>query len=192
MNQHKHIHLARRKMSRMVEEIYTALLLSGLIIHGMQPGPLLISSHPEFVYFVFIMVELAAIFVVVSELLTKRWFPFLLKVPYHYLYSAILVMCYVGAYTSTSSIFNVFMMVFFLFIGILFQMADIPASPMILAFILAENLESYFRKGFSYTDQGVLPFVTRPVSLAFLLLAAFSVFWPIISAKMQQRKKAKV
>ena len=169
----------------------TALLLSGLIVHGLQPGPLLISTHPDFVYFVFVMVLLAAIFVCVGELLTKRWFPFLLKVPYHYLYSAILVMCYVGAYTSTSSMFNVFMMVVFLFIGVLFQMADIPSSPMILAFILAENLESYFRKGFSYTDQGVLPFFTRPVSLAFLLLAAFSVFWPMISEK-RKAKKAKM
>ena len=76
-------------------------------------------------------------------------------------------------------------------IGVLFQMADIPSSPMILAFILAENLESYFRKGFSYTDQGVLPFFTRPVSLAFLLLAAFSVFWPMISEK-RKAKKAKM
>ncbi|MGI6029101.1 MAG: tripartite tricarboxylate transporter permease [Candidatus Heteroscillospira sp.] len=168
----------------------TALLLSGLIVHGLQPGPLLISTNPEFVYFVFTCVLLAAIFVMVVELSTKRWFPYLLKIPYHYLYGAILVMCYVGAYTATSSMFNVFMMVLFLGVGILFQMADIPSSPMILAFILAHNLESYFRKGFSYTDQGALPFITRPVSLAFLLIAAFSVFWPVIKTHFSKSRTA--
>lgn len=173
-------------------DVPTALLLSGLIIHGLQPGPLLISTNPEFVYFVFLCVLLAAVFVLVLELFTKRWFPYLLKVPYHYLYSAILVMCYVGAYTATSSMFNVFMMVLFLGVGILFSMADIPSSPMILAFILASNLESYFRKGFSYTDQGALPFITRPVSLAFLLLSAFSIFWPLISMQLKKKKTAKI
>jgi putative tricarboxylic transport membrane protein len=170
----------------------TALLLSGLIIHGLQPGPLFIRSNPKFADFVFITVLVSAVFILVLQLFTKRWFPLLLKAPYHYLYSGILIMCYVGGFTAASSMFNVYMMIVFMVIGILFTMADIPSSPMILAFILCKNLESYFRKGYSYTPEGIVPFFTRPVSLIFLLIAVFSFVSPYFNHLIDSMKKKRI
>lgn len=156
----------------------TALLLSGLIIHGLQPGPLFISSNPDLSFMIFAAVLLCAVFVVILQLFTKRWFPYLLKAPYNYLYTIILVMCFVGAYTASSTMFNVVMMILFAAIGMLFEIADIPTSPMILGYVLFGNLESYFRKGISYSTNGIITFFTRPVSLLFILIAVFSVIWP--------------
>ena len=168
----------------------TALLLAGLIIHGLQPGPLLFSSNPDIVYLIFACVLLGAVLVLVFELLTQRWFSYLLKAPYHYLYSAILLMCFVGAYTASNSMLNVWFMVFFGVVGLMFEAAKVPVSPMILAFILEGNLESYFRKGMSYSNNGALAFITRPISLIFLLIAVISVAWPYIKPLFKGKKKA--
>ncbi|MGE4353880.1 MAG: tripartite tricarboxylate transporter permease [Oscillospiraceae bacterium] len=169
-------------------DVPTALLISGLIIHGLQPGPLLFTSNPEIVYLVFACVLVATVLVLGFQLFSKRWFPYLLKAPYHYLYSAILLMCFVGAYTASTSMFNVWLMIAFGIIGLMFEMAEIPVSPMILAFILAGNLESYFRKGMSYADNGILAFVTRPISLLFLTIAVVSVIWPYLKSLFIKQK----
>lgn len=168
----------------------TALLLSGLMIHGLQPGPLMITANPKISYVIFAATLVSAILVVVMQLFGKRWFPYLLKVPYHYLYGVILVMCFIGGYTSSNTMFNVVMMLVFAGVSILMDMAKIPTSPFILAFILGPNLEQYFRKGMSYGDNGILDFVYRPVSLIFLLVAVVSVAWPYVKEALDKKKKA--
>lgn len=167
----------------------TALLLSGLMIHGLQPGPLFISSNPQLAYFFFVAAFVAAIVVLVMEFAGMRWFPYLLKVPYHYLYSSILIMCFVGAFTSNNTVFNIGMMLVFALLGIIMDVGKIPNSPMVLAYILGPKLEEYFRKGISYSDHGISTFVTRPVSLLFLVIAVVSVAWPYLKPLLKKRSK---
>lgn len=168
----------------------TALLLSGLMIHGLQPGPMFISLNPEIAYLIFACVAVSALVVLALQLGFKRYFPLLLKIPYHFLYGVILIMCFIGAFTSGNSMFTVGMMLVFAVVGILFKMGNIPTSPMILAFILGPKLEEYFRKGVSYSPDGLITFITRPVSALFLFIAVASVVYPIIKEKLQQKKEA--
>ncbi|PNV59870.1 Tat pathway signal protein [Clostridium sp. chh4-2] len=168
----------------------TALLLSGLMIHGLQPGPLMIGANPQVSYVIFAATLVAAVLVLFMQLFGMRWFPYLLKVPYHYLYGIILVMCFVGGYTSSNTMFNVVMMLVFAGLSILMDMAKIPSSPFILAFILGPKLEEYFRKGVSYGNNGIADFVLRPVSLIFLLVAVVSVAWPYIKDMLNKKKSA--
>ncbi len=168
----------------------TALLLSGLMIHGLQPGPMFIASSPDIAYLIFACVAVSAVVVLALQLGFKRYFPLLLKVPYHFLYSVILIMCFIGAFTSGNSMFTVGMMLVFAVVGVIFKMAGIPTSPMILAFILGPKLEEYFRKGVSYSEDGIITFFTRPVSALFLLVAVLSVVYPIIKAKYLDKKAA--
>ncbi|QAT51200.1 Tat pathway signal protein [Caproiciproducens sp. NJN-50] len=168
----------------------TALLLSALILHGLQPGPLMMQSSPGVTYMIFMACLVAAIIVLLLELVFKRWFPLLLKVPYHYLYSVIIVMCYVGAFTQTNTMFNVYMMVACAILGIGLMIAEIPMSPLILAFILGPNVENYFRKGMSYGGNSIAPFFTRPVSLIFLLIAFLVMLSPYIKDFRSRRKQA--
>lgn len=156
----------------------TALLLSGLMIHGLQPGPLLIQSAPNLVYLIFAAVMVSAVFVLFEEFFGMRWFPNLLRLPYHYLYGVILVMCFIGAYTSTNTTFNIACVLFFAGLGVVMDIFRIPTSPLILSFILGRKLEEYFRKGVSYAKGSYAPFLTRPLSLIFIMLAVLMVLWP--------------
>ncbi len=168
----------------------TALLLSGLMIHGLQPGPLLISSNPQLVYLIFAAVMVSAVFVVAEQFFGMRWFPLLLKAPYHYLYGVILVMCFIGAYTSTNTTFNILCVLFFAGIGIMLDVFKIPTSPLILAFILGPKLEEYFRKGVSYAKGDYTQFFVRPISALFLLVALICLLSPYIKPLLGKKKAA--
>ena len=74
-------------------------------------------------------------------------------------------------------------------IGILMAVGNLPLSPFILAYILGPMLENNLRKGLTYTDQGFLPFLTRPVSLILLLVAVGSLVWPFIREKRAEKRK---
>jgi putative tricarboxylic transport membrane protein len=167
----------------------TALLLSGLMIHGLQPGPLLISSNPQIVYLIFAVVMVSAFFVLAEQFFGMRWFPYLLKLPYHYLYGIILLMCVIGAFTSTNTTFNILCGLVFAALGVVLDIFKIPTSPLILAFILGGKVEEYFRKGVSYARGDYSEFFTRPVSLIFLLIALFSVFGPYLKKLLPAKKK---
>lgn len=169
----------------------TALLLSGLMIHGLQPGPMFISQSPEIAYLIFSCVAVSALVVLALQLVFKRYFPMLLKVPYHYLYGTVLIMCFIGAFTSGNSMFTVGIMLVFSLLGIILKIADIPTSPLILSFILGPKLEEYFRKGVSYSEEGAITFLTRPVSALFLLVAVLSILWPYIKKFINANKTAK-
>ena len=156
------------------------LLLSGMTIHGLQPGPMFIQQNPVLANLIFLCVLFSAILIFFTEIFTKRWFPYLLKAPYHYLYSAILILCLMGAFSSTTSMFSVGLVVAFGVLGVLMDMFELPMTPLMLAFILGGKIESYFRMGCSYAKGSLAPFVTRPISCIFLLIAVFSLLSPLI------------
>lgn len=166
----------------------TALLLSGLMIHGLQPGPLLLSSNPQIVYLIFATVLLSAIFVLAEQFFGMRWFPLLLKLPYHYLYGIILVMCFIGAFTSSNTTYNIVCVLAFAALGILLDIFKIPTSPLILSFILGNKLEEYFRKGVSYARGDYSAFFTRPISLLFLCIALISLLSPYLKPLLTKKK----
>ena len=83
--------------------------------------------------------------------------------------------------------FSVVLVVGFGLLGILMDMFGMPATPMMLSFILGGKIESYFRMGCSYARGSLLPFVTRPVSLIFILIAVFSVVGPVITKQVKKR-----
>ncbi len=168
----------------------TALLMTALMVHGLQPGPMFITSQPKLVYVIFACVLLSAIVVVLMQTLGIRWFPAMLKIPYHYLFGVILIICIAGAFASQNNIITIFAAIVFGAIGILLNYFDLPNAPMILTFVLGSKIEEYFRKGISYTDKGIMPFITRPVSLLFLVLAVLSVLWPMVKPYIKKKQKA--
>ncbi|RDY31851.1 tripartite tricarboxylate transporter permease [Lachnotalea glycerini] len=167
------------------------LLLSAMTIHGLQAGPLFISQNPSLSYMIFAAVLVSAVLIFFIELLTKRWFPYLLKAPYHYLYSAILMICFVGAFSSTTSQFSIYLMLIFGVVGIILDIAEIPMSPLMLAYILGSNLETYFRRGCSYAAGDMTTFFTRPVSCIFLVIGIYSLFKPLVVFLIKKSKAVK-
>ncbi len=168
----------------------TVLLLSAMTIHGLQAGPMFIKTNPVLANLIFAIVLVSAILIFVTELLTKRWFPLLLKAPYHYLFSAIMMICFMGAFSASTSMFSVYMVLAFGALGIFMDAFKIPSTPLMLAFILGGKIESNFRMGCSYAKGDLTSFITRPISLAFILIAVFSVVGPIIKDALKKKKAA--
>ena len=156
----------------------TALMLGGLVIHGVESGPLMFRNQPVMVYCIFVAAIFGAIFVLMGEVFGMKALPMLLTVPYHYLYPAIVVLCFAGVYISSGNIFAVFASIFFTLLGIWMQFAGIPNSPFTLAFVLSTILETYFRRALSYS--GIGTFFTRPISCMLIVFSLATVFWPII------------
>ena len=169
----------------------TVMLLSALTIHGLQAGPLFIGSHPDLANMIFAALLLAAVLVFVVELLTKRWFPKLLNAPYHYLYGAIVMICFMGAFASGNTMFGVYQALVFCVFGILMMVLDIPMSPLMLSYILGQKLEYYFRLGCSYAEGNYFSFFTRPISCIFLLIGLYSLFSPLIKKGIEKAKARK-
>jgi len=167
----------------------TSLLLGGLMIHGIEAGPLLLTNSANFVYTFFATVFFAAILTLLLQYFGMRSFPLMLKLPYHYLYSAIAVICFVGAYSDTNSLTNCWLMLFFVAISLFLVYGKFPTAPLILGFILGPMLESNLRKGLTYADTGILSFFTRPISCVLLLFAFASLFFPLIRSKMDKKKQ---
>ena len=157
----------------------TAILLGGLMIHGIQPGPMLFLTQGEFVYTIFAALILSAVMMLILEFWGLRVFIRLLAIPKHILLPIIVVLCAVGAFGLASRIFDIWTILGFGVLGYAFVKAGIPTAPFIIGFILGPMAETNFRRGLQLADGDATSFLTNPISGAFLALAAASVGWQI-------------
>ena len=169
----------------------TAMLIAALTIHGLQAGPLFMVEQKDLAMLIFACVLVSAIVTYIIQVITKRWFPYILKVPYHYLYTVILVISFIGGYGISNNIFDIYVMLFLCLLSVFMSIAGLPTSPLVLAFILEPKLEGYFRRGISYAHGSYAEFFTRPVSCILLLIAVACVVWPFISDAIKKRKNNK-
>ncbi len=166
----------------------TALLLAALTIQGVQAGPLMIRNYPVLVYVCYLAAIIAATGVFLVEIIGMPLFPSFLKIPYHYLYPGIIAMIFLGAFINTSSMFGVYTMVTLALIGVLLNALEIPGTPFILSYVLGNMIEANLRRGLSYSDWTA--FLTRPVSMAFIIAAVASMVMPFIQSALQKKKNS--
>jgi len=169
----------------------TAILLGALMIHGLEPGPLLFDRNPTIVYALFLAVIFSALLTMFLEFGGMRLFPHILKIPYHYLYTAVFIFAVIGAYSSTKTMFNVGEMMVFGIIGMALVLLDIPLTPMLLSFILGPMIEKYVRRAYSYSKGDWSLFLTRPISAILLLIAIAVVLMPVIKKLWAKYKQSK-
>lgn len=117
-------------------------------------------------------------------------FPRILKTPYHYLYSIIILMCFVGVYSNGKVMFNVLMFLVFSLVGLFMAYAGLSTAPFALAYVLGGILETNLRRGLGYSSNGFLMFLERPVSACLLFIAVASLTWPWIK-KLFSKKEPK-
>src|SRR5699024_1430686 len=164
----------------------TALLLGGLILHGFNPGPMLIENNGDIVYAIFAALIIANILMGLFLFLGMRGFIRLLSIPQPILLPIIIALCVVGAYGVNNRVFDVGALFFFGIIGYLMIKGNFPLTPIILGFILGPILEENLRRGLMMSDGDFTPFFTEPISAAFLLLALLSVLFTLFN---NNRKK---
>lgn len=166
----------------------TTVMLAALILYGVQPGPLLFQNHPEIAWPVIASLYLGNFALLALNLpLIPMWVR-ILKIPYWILYPCILVLAVVGAYSVRSSIFDLYLLLAFSALGYAFRKLDIPAAPLLMAFVLGPEAETAVRQSLILSDNNPLIFVQRPISATVLALAAAVVALSIYS---QRRARAK-
>jgi len=156
-----------------------AVLLGALMIHGLQPGPMLFAQQKEFVWGVIASMYIGNVMCLVLNLpLIPLWVSFL-KIPYPLLGSSIIVICVIAAYGVRNSMFDVWIMLAFGFLGYLMRKLEFPAIPLIIALILGDRVENSLRQSLTMSRGSFLIFLTRPIALGFLLMAAASVIYSL-------------
>lgn len=153
----------------------TAIFLGGLTIHGISPGPLIFDKSGQYVYGIFIALIIANIFMLIFERAGLKVFVKLLDIPKHILLPIIMVCCVVGAYSSNSRIFDVWCVLVFGLMGLVFKKLKVPTTPLIIGFILGKMAEENLRRALQASDGAIGVFFTRPISLVFLVIAFLSV-----------------
>ncbi len=161
----------------------TAMLLGGLTIKGITPGPLMFTQNIDIVYAIFLTMIIGSIAMLLIEFYGLRWFAALLNVPKYYLLPGIFIFCVIGAFGVSNRIFDVWTLLLFGALGYIFHKLDIPSSPFILGFIIGPLMEINLRRGLMFSQGDFTPFLTEPISAAFLIAALISMILSVIRAK---------
>jgi putative tricarboxylic transport membrane protein len=152
-----------------------AIFFSALIIHGIQPGPLLIKQHPDLFWGLVASLYLGNFLLLILNLpLISMWVK-VLEIPYKLLFPLILLFCLIGAYSMNNVVFDLYVMIFFGVVGWIMKKFGYEGAPLILAYVLGPMLENSLRQSLLISGGSFLIFVSRPISaialgIAFLLL----------------------
>lgn len=149
------------------------------MIHGLTPGPLLFTNSPDIVYGIFAACIIANMIMLILEMVGMRIFVRLLSIPKYILLPVVLVLCTVGAFGVNSRLFDVQSVVLFGIMGYLMSKFKLPVAPIVLSFILGELVETNLRRGLMMHQGSFLPFLTRPISAAFLLISVVFIAWTV-------------
>jgi putative tricarboxylic transport membrane protein len=160
--------------------VVMALLLGALIIHGLTPGPLLLSQHPELFWGVVASMYVGnAMLLALNLPLIGMWVQ-LLRVPYAILFPLIVLFCLIGAYSINNSSFDVAVMLTFGVIGYLMKKLSLEAAPLVLAFVLGPMMETALRQSLIKSKGSFSIFFTRPISAVCILIALALMVAPLL------------
>jgi putative tricarboxylic transport membrane protein len=160
--------------------VVMAMLLGALIIHGVTPGPLLLSQHPDLFWGVVSSMYVGnAMLLVLNLPLIGIWVQ-LLRVPYSILFPLIILFCLIGAYSINNSSTDVLIMLVFGVIGYLMKKLSLDAAPMVLAFVLGPMMETALRQSLIKSRGSFSIFFTRPISATCLIIAIILMVIPLL------------
>jgi putative tricarboxylic transport membrane protein len=148
-----------------------SVLLGGFLMYGLQPGPSLFEKNPDFVWALIASMYVGNIMLLVLNLPLVGLWANRLRIPYPRLAPAILVFCFVGAFSVRDSLFDVWVALFFALLGYIMRKLDYPATPLVLCTILASLLEVSLKQTLSISQGSLLILLSRPISLTLIVFA---------------------
>ncbi len=167
-----------------------AVLLGGLMIWGLQPGPLMFVEQKDFVWGLIASMYLGNIVGLIVVLTCVPLFASILRVPFAIIAPAIIVICAIGAYTVHTSIFDVYMMMAFGVLGYLFKKLDYPIAPLVLALVLGDAAETSFRQSMLISQGSLTVFFSNWLVGIITALSLLLLFWPLISLLIARLRRA--
>ena len=169
--------------------VMMALFIGALMIHGVQPGPLLINQHPDIFWGTVASMYIGNSMLLLLNLPLLGMWVKLLKVPYHTLFPLILLFTLIGSYSTSNNTFDVYMLVFFGLLGYLLRKLEYELAPLVFAFVLGPMFENNLRQALIMSDGSFLVFLSRPISAVCILIAAVLLLLSTVSAARKRREK---
>ena len=157
-----------------------AVLLGGLLIWGLQPGPMLFVEQKDFVWGLIASMYLGNIVGLIVVLTTVPWWAAILRIPFSVIAPVIIVICAIGAYTVHSSMFDVWLMLIFGVLGYLFKKLKYPLAPLVLALVLGDMAESSFRQAMLLSQGSLSIFWSNGLVGSIAGLAILMLVWPLL------------
>ncbi len=166
-----------------------AVLLGGLLIWGLQPGPLLFVEQKDFVWGLIASMYLGNLAGLIIVLTCVPLFAAILRIPFSIIAPVIIVICAIGAYTVHNAMLDIWFMLLFGVIGYVFKKLDYPLAPLVLALVLGDRAEDSFRQSMLISQGEVSVFFSNWLVGGITALSLVMLFWPLIS-KVQSRLRA--
>lgn len=155
----------------------TAIMIGGLTIHGIIPGPMLMVSNQDLVYSVFIAMLLANILMIFFGLKASSWFAKILNIPYGYVGPSIIVLCMTGVYALRNNIIDLVIMIICGLFSYFFQKLKYPIAPLIIGLVLGPIAEVNLRRAMILADFDVLSICMKPITGTLLVLSLLSLLY---------------
>jgi len=169
----------------------TAVLLGGLMLWGLNPGPMLFESEPEFAWGLIASLFISNLVALFIAMISIPLMAKVIRVPTGVMIPAIVTVCFVGAYATTNSMFGVVVMIIGGILGYIFQKNDYPIAPLLLAYVLSSSLEINVRRALVISQGSLSIFFTRPISLVLMIVFFSFILAPVIRnviAKAREKK----
>ncbi len=167
----------------------SAILIGALLIHGIQPGPLLFANNQSFVFSIVFLLVFAAVLIMVIGLLGAKPLAKVLSIPPAWLWAGIILFGTVGSYALNNAVADVWAMFAAGVVGFLFRKGQIPLGPLVLGLILGPMMESNLRRALILSRGDWSAMLARPIMVVFLAAAILSLVWPLVRARRASFKR---
>ena len=168
--------------------IAAALIITAFMIHGIQPGPLLFKEQGLLIYALFGTLLMANVFNLLTGLVGVRIWMRVIKAPESYIFPTALLLCIVGTYLATGTLFGIGVLVVFTIIGYLMNVLGYSVIVFVIAFFLGERFELALSQTLNLIDGDYSIIFTRPIALGLFVLAILSVYWFGLKPSLEKKK----
>jgi len=167
-----------------------AVIMGGLMIFGLVPGPMLFKEHPDFVWGFIGSCWIGNILGLIVVLAFAPLFAAILQVRFAIIMPIIVYVCAIGAYAVNNRMIDIYYMIIFGVFGYLFKKLDYPMAPMVLALVLGDMAESALRQALMISGGNPIVLFHPPIALPIMIAAIIIFFWPSISGMIKKRRES--
>lgn len=167
----------------------TAVMMGALLMLGLQPGPTLFTTQTTIVWGLIASMFIGNIILAIVNIPLAGVLVRVLAIPPKILYPIVLGLTFIGTYAISNAVSDFYILIIFGFIGYLMNKAKIPTTPLVLAVIIGNSMEQYFRRAYKVADGDMAVFLASPICIVLFILTIASILFPIVKYMIQQRRK---
>jgi putative tricarboxylic transport membrane protein len=164
------------------------ILMGAFLIHGVVPGPLLLTAHPEVFWGVIGSMYMGNVLLLILNLPLIGIWVSLLRVPYRLFFPIILLVCLIGAYSVNNSLFDINLMIIFGIVGYFMKKFGYPAAPLVLALILGPMMERHIGQSVMMSNGSFMIFISRPISATLLIITVLLLISPVLLSLIRKKR----